>query len=177
MGFFSRFFSIREQDSSSPETTWAVEDNGSELVLDDEYASMLMTEIDIDAAIAKTLAASPGVDIDASIVSHEGWRLQLQDMVHGRSSEVMRPEHICQDDRCDLGRWLNGSGQERLGHYPAFGMLVARHRYFHQQAAAVITCFQAGDQAQALQLLNGRCRHASNQVLLLLKELKRGMGQ
>jgi hypothetical protein len=83
----------------------------------------------------------------------------------------------CQDDRCDLGRWLNGSGQERLGHSPAFGMLVARHRYFHQQAAAVITCFQAGDQAQALQLLNGRCRHASNQVLLLLKELKRGMGQ
>lgn len=161
MGFFSRFFRIREQDSSSPETTWAVEDNGSELVLDDEYASMLMTEIDIDAAIA----------------SHEGWRLQLQDMVHGRSSEVMRPEHICQDDRCDLGRWLNGSGQERLGHSPAFGMLVARHRYFHQQAAAVITCFQAGDQAQALQLLNGRCRHASNQVLLLLKELKRGMGQ
>ena len=161
MGFFSRFFRIREQDSSSPETTWAVEDNGSELVLDDEYASMLMIEIDIDAAI----------------ISHEGWRLQLQDMVHGRSSEVMRPEHICQDDRCDLGRWLNGSGQERLGHYPAFGMLVARHRYFHQQAAAVITCFQAGDQAQALQLLNGRCRHASNQVLLLLKELKRGMGQ
>lgn len=161
MGFFSRFFRIREQDSSSPETTWAVEDNGSELVLDDEYASMLMTEIDIDAAIA----------------SHEGWRLQLQDMVHGRSSEVMRPEHICQDDRCDLGRWLNGSGQERLGHSPVFGMLVARHRYFHQQAAAVITCFQAGDQAQALQLLNGRCRHASNQVLLLLKELKRGMGQ
>lgn len=161
MGFFSRFFRIREQDSSSPETTWAVEDNGSELVLDEEYASMLMTEIDIDAAI----------------ISHEGWRLQLQDMVHGRSSEVMRPEHICQDDRCDLGRWLNGSGQERLGHYPAFGMLVARHRYFHQQAAAVITCFQAGDQTQALQLLNGRCRHASNQVLLLLKELKRGMGR
>ena len=149
MGFFSRFFRIREQDSSSPETTWAVEDNGSELVLDEEYASMLMTEIDIDAAIA----------------SHEGWRLQLQDMVHGRSSEVMRPARICQDDRCALGR------------YPAFGMLVARHRYFHQQAAAVITCFQAGDQAQALQLLNGRCRHASNQVLLLLKELKRGMGQ
>ena len=161
MGFFSRLFKIKEQDPDSQETTWAMEDNWSELVLDAEYATTLMTEIDIDAAIA----------------SHESWRLQLQDMVNGRSNEVMRPERICQDDRCDLGRWLNGSGQERLGHSPAFGMLVARHRYFHQQAAAVITCFQAGDQAQALQLLNGRCRHASNQVLLLLKELKRGMGQ
>ncbi|ART50893.1 hypothetical protein CBP34_03355 [Acidovorax carolinensis] len=161
MGFFSRLFKIREQDPSSLETTWAVEDNGSELVLDAEYASMLMTEIDIDAAIA----------------SHEGWRLQLQDMVHGRSSEVMRPERICQDDRCDLGRWLNGAGRDRLGHFPAFDMLVARHRYFHEQAAAVVSCLQAGEQANALQLLNGRCRHASNQVLLLLKELKRGLGR
>ena len=51
MGFFSRLFKIREQDPTSPDTTWAMEDNGSELVLDAEYASMLMTEIDIDAAI------------------------------------------------------------------------------------------------------------------------------
>jgi hypothetical protein len=163
MGFFSRLFKIREQDPSRLETTWAVEDNGSELVLDAEYASMLMTEIEID--------------IDAAIASHEGWRLQLQDMVHGRSSEVMRPERICQDDRCDLGRWLHGTGRDRLGHYPAFDMLVARHRYFHEQAAAVVTSFQAGEQAHAVQLLNGRCRHASNQVLLLLKELKRGLGR
>ena len=36
---------------ASPETTWAMEDNGSEMVLDAEYAATLMTEIDIDAAI------------------------------------------------------------------------------------------------------------------------------
>ena len=95
MGFFSRLFKIKEQDPDSQETTWAMEDNGSELVLDAEYATTLMTEIDIDAAIA----------------SHESWRLQLQDMVNGRSTEVMRPERICQDDRCDLGRWLHGTGK------------------------------------------------------------------
>lgn len=54
-------------------------------------------------------------------------------------------------------------------------MLVARHRYFHQQAAAVVTLFNAGEQHKAVQLVNGGCRHASNQVLLLLKELKRGL--
>ena len=129
MGFFSRLFKIREQDPSSPDTTWAVEDNGSELVLDAEYAATLMTEIDIDAAIA----------------SHERWRLQLQDMINGRSNEVMRPERICHDDRCDLGRWLYGTGRVRLGHYPAFDMLVARHKYFHQQAAEVVTLFQSGE--------------------------------
>ena len=161
MGLFSRLFKIREQDPTSPETTWAMEDNGSELVLDAEYAATLMTEIDIDAAIA----------------SHERWHLQLQDMVNGRFDEVMRPERICQDDRCDLGRWLYGTGRVRLGHYPAFDMLVARHKYFHQQVADVVTAFQSGDQPKAAQLLNGSCRHASNQVLLLLKELKRGLGR
>ena len=80
-------------------------------------------------------------------------------------------------DRCDLGRWLYGTGRVRLGHYPAFDMLVARHKYFHQQAADVVTAFQSGDQPKAAQLLNGSCRHASNQVLLLLKELKRGLGR
>ena len=157
MGFFSRLFRIKEQDPDSQDTTWAMEDNGSELVLDAEYAATLMTEIDIDAAIA----------------SHEGWRLQLQDS----SQEVMRPERVCQDDRCDLGRWLYGTGRVRLGHYPAFSMLVARHKYFHQQAAEVVTLFQAGEQQKAVQLLNSSCRHASNQVLLLLKELKRGLGR
>ena len=161
MGFFSRLLKIKEQDPDSQETTWAVETNGSELVLDAEYATTLMTEIDIDAAIA----------------SHEGWRLQLQDMVNGRTQEVMRPERICQDDRCDLGRWLYGTGKVRLGHYPAFDMLVQRHKYFHQQAAAVVVAFQAGEQQKAVQLLNSGCRHASNQVLLLLKELKRGLGK
>ena len=161
MGFFSRLFKIKEQDPDSQETTWAMEDNGSELVLDAEYATTLMTEIDIDAAIA----------------SHESWRLQLQDRVNGRSNEVMRPERICQDDRCDLGRWLHGTGKVRLGHYPAFTMLVARHKYFHQQAADVVTAFQAGEQQKAVQLLNSGCRHASNQVLLLLKELKRSLGK
>ena len=161
MGFFSRLFKIKEQDPTSPDTTWAMEDNGSALVLDAEYAATLMTEIDIDAAIA----------------SHERWRLQLQDMVNGRSDEVMRPERICHDDRCDLGRWLYGTGRVRLGHYPAFEMLVARHKYFHQQAADVVTLFQSGEQQKAVQLLNSSCRHASNQVLLLLKELKRGLGR
>lgn len=161
MGFFSRLFRIREQDPASADTTWAVEDNGSELVLDAEYAATLLTELDIDAVVA----------------SHERWRQQLQDMVHHRSDEVMRPERVCHDDRCDLGRWLHGTGKVRLGHYPAFGMLVARHRYFHQQAAEVVTLFQGGEQQRAVQLLNGSCRHASNQTLLLLKELKRGLGR
>lgn len=156
MGFFSRLLRVREQVRSNPEAEWNAQDNASELVLDAEYADHFALEMDIDAGIAL----------------HERWRARLEDMVHGRTSEVMRPELICQDHRCDLGRWLFGTGHARYGQHTVFAMLVARHQYFHQQAAAVVSLFQAGDRSQALRVLNSSCRHASNQVVLLLKELK-----
>jgi len=161
MGFFSRFFKFKEQDSSSPETTWAYEDNASELVLDPEYAATLMTEFDIDAAI----------------VSHDAWKERLRQVVEGTSTEVLDPAQVGDVDCCPLGQWLQGTGKDMLGQYPAFEMLVSRHRYFHAQAAAVVSLSQAGEREKALQLFQGGYRHASNQVTLLLKELRRGLGQ
>lgn len=161
MGFFSRFFKFKEQDSSSPETTWAYEDNASELILDPEYAATLMTEFDIDAAIA----------------SHEEWKQRLHNLLAGQSNEVLEPEKVREYEHCPLGRWLQGEGRERLGHYPAFEMLVQRHQYFHGQAASVVALSQAGEHEKALQVFHGGYRHASNQVTLLLKELKRSLGR
>lgn len=158
MGFFSRLLRVREQVQSNPDAVWNPQDNASELVLDAEYADQFALEM----------------DIDAGITIHERWRARLEDMVNGRPCEVMRPEWICQDHRCVLGRWLYGAGRARFGQRTAFAMLVARHKYFHQQAATVVTLFQAGDQQQARRVLNSSCRHASNQVVLLLKELKSG---
>ena len=157
-GVLSRLFKFRERDTTSADTTSALEDNGSELVLDAEYAATLMTELDIDAAIS----------------SHERWRLRY--MVKGCSEKVMRPERICQDDRCDLGRWLYGMGRLRVGCWPAFAIPVERHKYFHQQASYVVMLCNAGEQQKAVPLVNSSGRHASNQVLLL-KELKRRLGR
>ena len=158
MGFFSRLFKIREQDPTSPETTWAMEDNGSELVLDAEYAATLMTEIDIDAAIA----------------SHERWLPWLSQALQGVHDERLRPE-VVRDDSCsELGQWLHGNGRIALGHFPAFDMLMRRNRYFHQQAAMMLLHAEAGEIQLAEQAFKG-CQHASRQVLLLLKELKRGL--
>ncbi len=156
MGFFSRLLRVREQVRSNPDAAWDFESNASELVLDDESADHFALEMDIDAGIAV----------------HERWRSRLEDMVNGRNTALMRPELICQDHRCHLGRWLFGTGHARFGQHKVFAMLVARHQYFHQQAALVVTLFQAGDQQQSLRVLNSSCRHASNQVVLLLKELK-----
>lgn len=154
MGFFSKLF---QWDDKAP-----VPHNppASELGLDARTAAGVLAELDIDTAIA----------------AHENWKVRLHNQIAGTSTEKLDPALICLDDRCDLGKWLHGQGQKRLGKYPAFSVLVARHRYFHVQASTVAAHVQAGDTASAEKVLNGPFKHGSNQVVLLLKELKRGLG-
>lgn len=152
--FFSRFFNIDKPDADASQPSEP-------------------TEIGLDSAAMDAVLAE--IDVDIAIASHEHWKLRLQNILDGESSKALKPEVICQDKRCDLGKWLYGPGEQRLGHYPAFQMLIARHKYFHAQAAAVVTQAQSGDLEKARQTLNAPYRQASSQVILLLKQLKRGL--
>jgi hypothetical protein len=132
-------------------------------------------EMDLDAATASAVLAE--IDIDTAIAAHENWKLRLKNYLDKKSTEDLKPEVVCLDDRCDLGKWLHGSGRQRLGHYPAFSVLIARHKFFHLQASTVVALALAGDREKANQSLDTIYRHASNQVVLLLKELKRGLAR
>jgi len=158
MGFFSRLFNWDDQKPADSEPSQPL---ASDLGLDARNTAAVLAEIDVDSAIA----------------AHESWKLRLTQYLNGQSQEAFDPAVVCLDDRCDLGKWLHGPGRERLGHYPAFSVLVARHKYFHTQAAAVVEQTQSGQQAAAERTLDSSFRHASNQVVLLLKELKRGLGR
>ncbi|MDA8522366.1 CZB domain-containing protein [Acidovorax sp. NCPPB 4044] len=162
MGFFSRLFPARADGRPVPEDWTSLPDsNASELVLMGDEARKLVAEIDIDDAIA----------------SHERWLPWLERvMLHGAREEHMRPEAIRDPLNSELGQWLDGPGRVALGHYPAFEMMARRHRYFHQQAAELVLSAEAGECAQAQQAFKG-CRHASRQVVMLLQELKRGLGR
>ena len=163
MGFFSRIFgtdkiaNVKEGQSRLPADAGGM----SEMGLDARTAAAILAEIDIDTAIA----------------AHENWKVRLQNYLDGKSTENLQPEVICLDDRCALGKWLHGPGGQRLGKYPAFTMLVARHKYFHVQASTVLALAQGGNPQKATQTLESSYRHASSQVVLLLKELKRGLGR
>nr|WP_319563932.1 CZB domain-containing protein [uncultured Rhodoferax sp.] len=160
MGFFSRLFSLGNKDTdkaANVASTGAV----TELGLDAQASAAILSEIDIDTAIA----------------AHENWKLRLQNYLNGNSTETLQPEIVCLDDRCDLGKWLHGPGTQRLGKYPAFSVLIARHKYFHVQASNVVALAQTNQKDKATQALEGSYRYASNQVVLLLKELKRGLGR
>ncbi len=123
---------------------------------------------------AETVLAA--LDIDAAIQAHERWKERLMDYLEGRSQERIDPAVVRRDDRSALGRWLLSVGVATLGHQPAFAVLMARHQYFHEQAATMVELAQSGEWDQAVQVLNGGYRHASSQIVLLLKELKRGLG-
>lgn len=161
MGFFSRLFGMDSASTEKPDVSSHASVGASELGLDAQAASAVLAEIDIDTAIA----------------AHENWKLRLQNYLQGNSTETLQPEIVCLDDRCDLGKWLHGPGGQRLGKYPAFALLVARHKYFHVQASTIVALSQGNEKEKALQTLEGGYRYASNQVVLMLKELKRGLGR
>lgn len=124
------------------------------------------------------LAADPAAhgmtprDIDQAIARHERWVPWLEQALHGAADARLRPEVIEHEDCSELGQWLRGSGQQALGHLPAFGLLVRRNRFFHAQAAQMLVWVAAGDTRGAERAFKA-CRHASTQMVLLLKELRR----
>ena len=112
------------------------------------------------------------LDIDAAIFAHENWKVRLDTYLAGRSTEDLRPEVICCDDRCDLGRWIHGTGRKRLGSYPGFTALTEHHRMFHYAASNVVSLAQAGKSAEAERMLTGLYAQKSSAVLGALRELQ-----
>lgn len=161
MGFFSRLFQHKPNTVPvSDDWTSLPDSQASELVLLGNEAEQLMA----------------GFDIEEGIASHERWLPWLGQVLQGARDEQLRPE-VVRDDTCsELGQWLYGDGLKALGNFPAFEMLQRRHRYFHQQAAFVILHAEAGNSPAAEQAYKS-CQHASRQVVLLLRELQRGLGQ
>lgn len=117
------------------------------------------------------------LDVDAAINAHERWKARLMDYLEGRLPVGLDPDVIRRDDYSALGRWLHGVGADVLGHHPAYPLLIARHRYFHEQAAELVQWAQQGEWDHVVAVLNGRYRFASNQIVLLLKSIRQGVKQ
>jgi hypothetical protein len=124
---------------------------------------------------AETMVAT--LDIDAAINAHERWKERFMAYLEGHTTEGLDPAIVRLDNHSALGRWLHGVGGDVLRNLPAYDVLMARHQFFHEQAALVVELAQQSEWDKAVQVLNGGYRHASSQVVLLLKELKRSLSQ
>ena len=113
-------------------------------------------------------------DIEALIVSHERWLPWLWQALEGNVDEQLRPDVIREERSSELGAWLHDAGGKALGHLPTYSMLLVRNRYFHLKAAELITQVEQEEFTRADQTFK-QCQHASRQMVLLLKELKRGL--
>lgn len=116
--------------------------------------------------------AISGLDIDLARAAHENWKLRLQAYLAGHSREDFSPDTICLDNRCDLGQWIHGPGQARLGRYPGFTALVRQHRMFHYTASNVVALQLAGQVAEAQQMLDHHFQDYSHQVVQSLNQLQ-----
>lgn len=150
--FFKRLFNVGPTPRQPPLPSNPMDETG----LDSDAIEAVITAIDVDIAIA----------------CHESWKLCLENVLDGKSSDILNPEVLGLDNRCELGQWLYGPGQQRLGQHPAFPVLIARHKYFHLQASSVAALAQSGNIDQARQIFNTSYQQASSQVVLLLKQLK-----
>ena len=112
------------------------------------------------------------LDIDVAIGAHLNWKDRLIVYLEGKSSEDLRPEVICHDDRCDLGKWIHSDGQRMLGQYSLFSELRATHKMFHQQASSVVALHQTGKADAAKWLLEGEYSKTSERIVTRLKDLK-----
>ena len=117
------------------------------------------------------------LDVDAAINAHERWKARLMDYQEGRLPVGLDPDVIRRDDYSALGRWLHGVGADVLGHHPAYPLLMARHRYFHEQAAEIVELAQQGEWERVVAILNGGYRFASNQIVILLKSIRHSVSQ
>jgi Chemoreceptor zinc-binding domain len=158
MGFLSTLFDNTQEDHTES-TAFAATQRIPSFNVGTANGSRILAEIDIDAAIA----------------SHLEWKDRLVAYLLGTSQEHLCADEVCQDDKCELGLWLYGAGQQTLGAHVSYPMLMMRHKQFHAEAAKVITLHQAGEFERASTALERDYARASHLVICLLKNLRNNL--
>ncbi|MBL8347866.1 MAG: cache domain-containing protein [Rubrivivax sp.] len=126
-------------------------------------------------AESEQIAAPADFDFDKAIEAHRQWKVRLRKAIaeHAR----LDVDTICRDDQCPLGKWIHGAGGARWGTRPTFVELVETHAGFHRSAADVARQINAGQYAQAEQMIGSGSRFGqlSTEVATILTRAKRGL--
>ena len=117
--------------------------------------------------------APESFDFDKAIEAHRHWKVKLRQAI--ANHEKLDADTICRDDRCPLGQWIHGAGGQRWGQRPLFSQLLHKHAEFHQTAGGVARKINAGQYADAEQLIGSGSHFAniSTEVTTLLTSAKR----
>ena len=124
-------------------------------------------------ALAHNVAPVEGFNFDQAIEAHRQWKVRLRSAIAKKGK--LDADTICRDDQCPLGKWLHGAGSQRWSQKPLFTQLLGKHADFHQSAGSVARKINAGQYADAENLI-GAGSHFSSvslEVTTLLSTAKR----
>jgi hypothetical protein len=122
-----------------------------------------------DDADSSTVA---GLDFKSAIDAHMQWKIRLSNVIEGTNSELLDVETVSRDDKCVLGKWINGPGSQMFGRLREFQELKIDHARFHLSAGDILACAIAGDKEGAhTRLHTGEYTKVSEHVKLRLARL------
>ncbi len=113
-----------------------------------------------------------GLNFKSAIDAHMQWKIRLQSVIDGTNSELLDVETVSRDDKCLLGKWINGPGSQMFGRLREFQELKIDHARFHVNAGDILACAVAGDKEGAQSRLHkGEYTKVSEHVKLRLARL------
>ncbi len=112
-----------------------------------------------------------GLNIRKVVKAHVQWHKHFVEVVHGGKALDAEADKAGSVHQCELGHWIHGAGQQRFGTHQEFKHLFVTHQDFHKAAGDLVQLLRAGKQAQAMKLLDGPVKEASDQILLDLNQL------
>ncbi len=112
-----------------------------------------------------------GLNLKQVIDAHMAWRVRLEAVLNGTSTERLEVSQIAPDNLCILGKWLYGPGKTSFGTTPQYEKLRTIHATFHTTAAGILADYHRGDKVGAARVLGGDFRKMSDRIQLELVRL------
>jgi hypothetical protein len=91
------------------------------------------------------------MDIKQEINQHLLWIDKIASLIGSEEITQEAIDEITQHDKCELGKWLTSESSEAYRGSNEFQELIDSHNEFHALAGELITAFQEGDEARALE--------------------------
>lgn len=113
------------------------------------------------------------MDFDEAVRAHSDWKMKLAMYLRKRDGSF-KPDEVCQDNRCVMGKWIHGEGRAAFGSRPSFGALRDKHARFHREAAEVVRCADAGQSVSEEVAIgaNSAFARASAEVVDAVRKIK-----
>lgn len=113
-----------------------------------------------------------GLNFRTAIEAHQKWKVRLQAVIDGDTSETLSVEEVSRDDCCVLGKWIHGAGKQKFGQNELFESLQTNHAHFHICAGKVLETALTGNKAAAQAALgSGDFPQASQVIVMTLAQM------